>query len=407
MDMNVAKSDVTQIRVEASESSITLAIGLLAFTMFVIVTSEFVVVGLLPVMATDLNVPLSDTGWFVTWFALAASLLGPPLAVFAGRYNPRDFLIASTIAFATGNLAIALAPHYYIVIATRVLQGSILPAIVSVAAVEAVRLAGAEREGWAISRVNLGVAATTILGVPASAIAADKVGWPASFASLALLGLISAGLIALWFPRVSMGIATQSSMLTEVSLLWRPSFLIQLLLSCVLFTGMFAGYTYIAALLGTLANIDGATIGWVLMGFGLAGVLGNWVSGRVVDRDPIAASAWVSFALAIAMAAVASAGKSLFGLIFVVGLWGSAHLAAFVVSQIRVMQAGRGAEAFALSLNISACNLGIGFGATLGGIAVTHYSVEAAGYFGAAAAAVAFLITIVMIVDRSRDLDAA
>ncbi|WP_432474800.1 hypothetical protein [Amphritea sp. HPY] len=219
---------------------------------------------------------------------------------------------------------------------------------------------------------------------------------------LALLGLISAGLIALWFPRASMVIAKQSSLLTEVSLLRRRNLLIHLLLSCVLFAGMFAGYTYIAALLGTLASIDGSTIGWVLMGFGLAGVLGNWLSGRVVDRDPIAASAWVSFALAIAMALIASAGKSLFGLILVVGLWGSAHLAAFVVSQIRVMQAGRGAEAFALSLNISACNLGIGFGATLGGVAVTHYGVVAAGYVGAAAAAVAFFITIVMVVDRPR-----
>ncbi|WP_432473451.1 MFS transporter [Amphritea sp. HPY] len=167
MDMNVAKSDVTQIGVKACESSITLAISLLAFTMFVIVTSEFVVVGLLPEMATDLNVPLSDAGWFVTCFALAASLLGPVLTILASRYNPRDFLIASAIAFAAGNLAIALAPHYYIVIATRVLQGSLLPAIVSVAAVEAARIAGSERKGWAISRVNLGVAATTILGMPA------------------------------------------------------------------------------------------------------------------------------------------------------------------------------------------------------------------------------------------------
>jgi len=167
---------------------------------------------------------------------------------------------------------------------------------------------------------------------------------------------------------------------------------------------MFAGYTYIAALLGNLANIDGSTIGWVLMGFGLAGVLGNWVSGRVVDRDPIAASAWVAFALTFAMAVIAPAGKSLFGLIFVVGLWGSAHMAAFVISQIRVMKAGRGAEAFALSLNISACNLGIGFGATLGGSVVDHYGVEVVGYAGAAAVAVAFLITIVMIVARSRDL---
>lgn len=136
-----------------------------------------------------------------------------------------------------------------------------------------------------------------------------------------------------------------------------------LLLSCILFAGMFAGYTYIAAMLSALANLDAATIGWAPMGIGFAGVFGNWLAGRVVDRDPLAATAWVAFALAFAMAAVAPAGQSLSGLLgLAVGLWGAAHMAAFVTSQVRVMRAGGEAAAFAISLNISVCNLGIGLG---------------------------------------------
>jgi predicted MFS family arabinose efflux permease len=389
------------MRAVKSASSFTLAVGLLAFTMFVIVTTEFVVVGLLPAMAKDLNLSLAEAGWFVTWFALAAALLGPPLTMLAGRCDPRHVLITAAIVFAAGNLAIALAPHYSIVIAIRLLQGCALPAVASVAVVAAARLAGAEREGWAVSRVNIGVVAATVLGVPAGAMAADKAGWPASFAGLALLGLISAGLVAVWFPR--MEIAKQPSMLTEASLLWRPGFLMHLLLSCILFAGMFAGYTYIAALLGAVANLDGATIGWALMGFGLAGAFGNWIAGRVVDRDPLAATAWVAFALVFAMVVVAPAGESLSSLLgLVVGLWGAAHMAAFVISQVRVLRAGREAAAFAISLNISVCNLGIGLGATLGGRIVDHYGVGAVGYVGAAAAAAALLIAIAMTVARSR-----
>lgn len=383
------------MRVVEPASSFSIAVGLLAFTMFVIVTTEFVVVGLLPAMALDLKLPLAETGGFVTWFALAAALLGPPLTLLAGRRDPRHILITAAITFAVGNLVIAWAPDYFIVIAVRLLQGSALPAVASVAIVAATRMAGTKREGWAISRVNLGIVAATVLGVPAGAMAADKAGWPVSFTGLALFGFISAGLIAVWFPR--MEIAKQASMMTEVSLLWRPGFLMHLLLSFILFTGMFAGYTYIAVLLGTLANLDGAMIGWALTGFGLAGVFGNWLAGRVVDRNPLAATAWVAFVLAFAMVLVAPAGEgrsSLLGL--VVGLWGAAHMAAFVITQARVMQAGREAAAFAMSLNISVCNLGIGLGATLGGKIADLYGVAVVGYVGAAAAVVALLISITM-----------
>jgi len=379
--------------------SFALAVSLLTFAMFVVVTTEFVVVGLLPAMASDLNVSLPDAGWFVTWFALAAALLGPPLTMLAGRRSPRHVMVAAAAVFAAGNLAIAVAPHYIVVVAVRVLQGCVLPAVASVAIVAAARMAGAGREGWAISLVNIGIVAATVLGVPAGAMMADRAGWAVSFAGLGLLGLISAGLVAVWFPR--MEIAKQPSMLTEASLLWRPAFLMHLLLSGVMFTAMFAGYTYIAALLGTVAHLDGATIAWALMGFGLAGAFGNWVAGRRVDRDPLAATAWVASALMLAMAAVASAGQGLsVVLVLVVGSWGAAHMAAFVISQVRVMRAAREAPAFAMSLNISVCNLGIGLGATLGGQIVEHYGVGSVGYGGAAVAAAALLLAVAMKASR-------
>lgn len=371
----------------------TLAVVLLAFAMFVVVTTEFVVVGLLPAMARDLNVSLAEAGWFVTHFALAAAVLGPPLTMLAGRSDPRHVLVTATTVFAAGNLAIALAPHYSVVVIVRVLQGCALPAVASVAIVAAARFAGAGREGWAASLVNTGVVGATVLGVPVGAMVADKVGWSASFAGLALLGIISAGLLAVRFP--PMTTEKQPSILTEASLLRQPIFLTHLVLSGAIFAAMFAGYSYIAALLGTVAGLDGLTVAWALTGFGVAGVVGNWVAGRLVDRDPLAATAWVALVLMLAMVAVAPAGARLpMSLVAVVGLWGAAHMAAFVVSQVRIMAAAREAPAFAMALNISVCNLGIGLGATLGGRIVDHYGVGAVGYGGAAAAAVALLLAV-------------
>jgi MFS transporter, DHA1 family, inner membrane transport protein len=371
-----------------------LAVGLLAFANFVVVTTEFVVVGLLPAMASDLNISLAAAGWFATWFALAAALVGPPLTMLAARYDPRHVLVAGAIIFAAGNLAAALVPHHSVVVAVRLLQGTALPVFVSVAIVSGTRLAGAGREGWATSLVNIGVVAATVLGIPAGAMIAGNAGWPASFAVLAVLGLTSAILLAARFPRVAM--VKPVSLRTEASLLWRPAFLAQLLLAGILFTAMFAGYTYVAAILGAAAGLDGAIIGWMLMGFGLAGVLGNWIAGRVVDRDPLAAMACVAVALALAMAAISFAGTNLALLVLLVGLWGAAHMAAFVFCQVSTMAAGREAPAFAMSLNISVCNLGIALGAFIGGQIVDRYGVGAIGYGGAALAVVAVLIAVAM-----------
>ena len=119
--------------------------------MFVVVTTEFVVVGLLPAIARDLSLSLSQAGWLVSWFALGAALLGPPLTMLAGRYEPRHVLVATVMVFAGGNLTAALIPHYAVLIGVRLVQGCALPVFASVAIVAASRLAGSGREGWSIS----------------------------------------------------------------------------------------------------------------------------------------------------------------------------------------------------------------------------------------------------------------
>ena len=123
------------------------------------------------------------------------------------------------------------------------------------------------------------------------------------------------------------------------------------------------------------------------MGFGIAGVIGNWIAGRVVDRGPTAASAGVAFVLMLAMAGASLAGGEVMLLLPLLAVWGAAHTAAFLVCQVRVMLAAPTAPAFASSLNIAACNLGIAAGAEAGGWVVDQHGIGAAGYGGGALAA--------------------
>lgn len=135
----------------APAHSLTGAASMLAFAAAVVVTTEFIVVGLLPEMARDLGISAAGAGWFVTWFAAASALCGPPLTVVAGRFSPRATLSATLLIFALGNLAVVLGPTRGVVVATRVVQGTALPVLVSVGSAAVATIAGPGRQGRAVS----------------------------------------------------------------------------------------------------------------------------------------------------------------------------------------------------------------------------------------------------------------
>jgi DHA1 family inner membrane transport protein len=368
--------------------------AMVAFATAVVVTTEFVVVGLLPEMARDLDVAVVEAGRFVSWFALASALLGPPLTIAAGRVAPRRVLAAGLWIFALGNLAAALVPSYSLILAVRFVQGAALPALVSVGTVAIAGLAGPGREGRAVARVYVGVVVALVLAVPAGVVLAAHGGWRASFLCLALLAASAAAILGTLFPRLAA--PAQVSSAAQAVIIRRPTLQAHLLLSALLFAAMFAAYSYLAAFLEVVAGFDGPRIAATLMGFGIAGVLGNWVAGRVVDRGPTAASAGVAAVLMLAMAAASLAGGRLVLLLPLLAVWGAAHAAAFLVCQVRVMLIAPAAPAFASALNIAACNVGIAAGAEAGGWLVDQHGVGAIGYGAAPLAALALAMALVM-----------
>jgi len=389
---------ITATMVEPARYSSTCIIALLAFIMFVTVSSEFVVMGMLPMMALDLNISLARAGNFVTWFALAASIFGPVLSLFATRYSRRNFLLIAVVIFTLTNFIIALMQQYYIIVAMRIVQGVLLPAIASIIVVEAVQRVTAEQRGWAISNVNIGIVMTTILGVPGSAMLANALGWSASFDVLAALGLMAIVMLLIMIAPTHQIAPQPAKALTDITWLWRGPFLRHLLLSALIFAGMFTSYTYIAALLTEVTDSQHSIIGWLLMIFGISGIVGNALAGRIVDANPLAATAGVSLLLAVAMIAIVPVAEHAFFLALVLVLWGGAHMAAFVINQVRVMQAAQHAQTLALSLNISACNLGIALGAMFGGYIIERVSIEFVGYAGALILTIALVMTKAMLI---------
>jgi MFS transporter, DHA1 family, inner membrane transport protein len=129
---------------------------------------------------------------------------------------------------------------------------------------------------------------------------------------------------------------------------------------------MFSMYAFLGTIL-TEAGQGGAAMPYWLLLFGVAGVAGNVLAGHFTGNF-LGASTIITAALialtGLVLHAVPLAPIALFLLL---AIWGTAHAAAFVVSQIRVTRVAPQVPRLAAALNISAANLGIALGTAIGG----------------------------------------
>jgi len=346
-------------------------------------------------LSSEVNEALvRQTGHFVSWYAIAAALAGPPLTILLSRQPPHRVLTSVLLVFAVGNLAVVLAPGYTLIAVVRVVQGATLPLFVATTTATVARIAGPGGAGRAIAGVNVGVVVGTVFAVPAGVLLAHLAGWSANFVVLAALAAVAMLIVAAFFPRMSN--TSLTGMADQAAILLRPLFQTHLALSAILFVGMFAAYAYLAAFLEDVAGFEGGQIAPVLMGFGLAGLFGNWAAGRVVDRAPIGGTVGAAAVLTLSLAAISITGSNLAALLPILAVWGAAHAAAFILCHVRTMLAAPEAVAFAGSLNLSVSNFGVALGAVVGGWTVEYFGLTAIGWSGALFTIVAVVIALIL-----------
>ncbi|MEM8512033.1 DHA1 family inner membrane transport protein [Massilia sp. MP_M2] len=366
-----------------------LSIAILAIAAFVIVTTEFLIVGLLPALARDLSITVATAGQLVTLFAVVVMVCGPFLTAWLANVDRKKLFVAVLVLFAATNALAAVAQNIWVLALARLLPALALPVFWGTASDTAAQIAGPEKAGRAVSTVYLGISAAMLFGIPLGTLAADAIGWRGAFALLAALSLLIAVLMFFSMPTVR---ASQPvAMREQAKILKSPFFMANVALSILVFTAMFTGYTYLAEMLEKSAGVAPAQVGWWLMGFGAVGLIGNWLGGLWVDQKPLATTAIFSVVLGLGMAAsMLFAGLSI-GFAVALGVWGIANTALYPICQIRVMKAATGAQALAGTINVSAANGGIALGAVIGGVAVANWGAGNVGYVAAGIAVLAAL----------------
>jgi DHA1 family inner membrane transport protein len=373
-----------------SQRDAVLSVAILAFSAFLIVTTEFLIVGLLPALARDLDISISMAGQLITLFAFTVMIFGPPLTAVLSHLDRKKLFVAILLIFAASNALAAVSNSFWLLAVARIVPALALPVFWGTASETAGQLAGPEKAGQAIANVYLGISAAMLLGIPLGTLVSNALGWRGAFWLLAGLSMIMALAILTFMPTVSR--TAKVDFLQQAKIFKEPYFLSNVLLSIVVFSAMFTAYTYLADILERVAGVHPENVGWWLMAFGAVGLIGNWIGGKALDVSPIKASALFLLLLAIGMTAVVPFAHT--GLIFcaALGLWGIANTALYPVSQVRVMSSASHSKALAGTTNVSAANAGIGIGAIVGGMTIANLGIEYLGYAAAAIAVLALML---------------
>ena len=369
---------------QSAAPAAALSTGILAAAAFAIVSTEFLIVGLLPELARDLSIPVSAAGQLVTLFAFTVMLSGPLLTAALSHVERKRLFVAILLVFAAANALAAAAPNIWVLALARLVPALALPVFWGTASEAAAQLAGPRHAGRAVARVYLGISGAMLFGIPLGTLAAASLGWRGSFWGLAALCLALAGLMLAFMPALPR--PPRTSMRAQARILRDPRLQAHIALSVLVFTAMFASYTYLADVLERIAGVPPAQVGWWLMGFGAVGLAGNWLGGRAVDRGPLAATLAFTVLLGLGALAAIALASSPAAMLPALAIWSIANTALYPVCQVRVMRAAPQAQAMAGTLNVSAANAGIGAGALLGGLAISQWGLGSVGYAAAAVA---------------------
>ncbi|KAA0700446.1 MFS transporter [Neorhizobium sp. P12A] len=341
------------------------ALLVLALSSFAIGTTEFVIMGLLPEVSTDLAITIPQAGWLVTGYALAVAIGAPIMAISTSHLRQRTTLIFLMGLFILGNLLCAISPNYWVLMIARVVTALCHGAFFGIGSVVAANLVTEDRKARALALMFTGLTLANVLGVPAGTAIGQAYGWRAPFWVVTLLGVASIAGLMLVLPKGEE--ARQRNLMREVSALRGSGLLLALLTTVSFSSAMFALFTYIAPLLRDVTGVSPDGVTWTLFLIGIGLTIGNLVGGKLADWRLDATLAGVFAAMALTAAVFTVTSRAVVPAEITLFIWAIATFAAVPALQISVVTFGKDAPNLVSTINIGAFNIGNALGAWVGG----------------------------------------
>jgi MFS transporter, DHA1 family, inner membrane transport protein len=370
----------------------------LALATFAVGTDAFVMAGLLPAIAADLEVGVPAAGQLVTVFALTVAVAAPVLSWVLSPVDRRTALQLALIVFIVGNVVTALSPTYLLALLARILTAAGAATITATAASAAVAITPAERRGRAMALVIGGLTLSTALGMPLGNLIGG-VDWRLTLWAVAALGIAAAIGISVALPKV---VLPATSLTARLAPLRQPKILTILVATLLVMAGHYTVYTYIGAVTaGATTGSFPQALTVILFVWGVGVLGGNFFAGYLADKRPalgVAVAALVGGTVLLAISPL-MVGHLVVACVWA-AIWGATDGMTSVVQQHRLVTIAPASAPVLLGLNSSAIYLGVAMGGGLGGLAQDRLSVT---LLGVPAAVLALLATIVTVAEGRAD----
>jgi len=373
------------------------ALFALTLSAFAIGTTEFVIVGLVPTIATDLNVSLPSAGLLVSLYAVGVAVGAPVLTALTGRWNRKHVLLALMALFVAGNLLAWQAPGYASLIVARLLTGLAHGVFFSIGSTIATGLVAREKAASAIAIMFTGLTVALVTGVPLGTWIGQNFGWRATFLVVSGLGLLAFIGSALLVPN-NLKKAVPAGLAEQFQVLVQPRLLLVYLMTALGYGGTFTTFTYLAPILEQQSGFASSSTALIMLVYGVSVAIGNIGGGKIADKyGPIKALTFIFAGLALTLLAFTFTMNMKSAAVATVLVWGAFAFGNVPALQVYVVQlAGKYTPAavdVAAGLNIAAFNIGISVGAITGGFIVEHMSLQDTAWIGAAIALLALAVT--------------
>ncbi|MEJ7152017.1 MFS transporter [Staphylococcus ureilyticus] len=350
-----------------------IAIWMLAIGAFAIGMTEFVIMGLLPNIARDFDVSVSQEGQLITGYALGVAIGGPIIVMLTIKWNRKYLLLALMAIFIVGNIAASFSPNYGFMMTSRIITSLAHGSFFGIGSILAASMVKPEKRASAMALMFMGLSMSNILGVPFGTLIGQNFGWPMTFIIISVIGALALIGIIIFVPMKKETV--KSSVLNELKILKEKRLWLTLAVTLFGFSSVFAYFTYISTVLIDVSHVQENLISYLLIIFGIGVTLGNVVGGKLADWNlnkalKIIFSVFILYFILLYF--VQMNGLLMVAGIFFFGLIGFSMSPSLQYKSTLISQ---DAPTLASTLNQSAFNLGNALGAFIGGVVVTNLPV--------------------------------
>ncbi|WP_316772706.1 MFS transporter [Pedobacter frigiditerrae] len=333
--------------------------------------TEFVMMGLLPDIAKDLNVTIPQAGYLISAYALGVVIGAPLLVMAAGKFPPKKILIALMIMFTAFNALSAFAPNFSLLFISRLLSGLPHGAFFGVGSVVASRIAEKGKAAQAVSMMFAGLTIANVLGVPLGTFIGHNFSWRFSFAVVAIVGIITLISLKQWLPALPAN--KNRDLKAELGFFKKQEAWLIIIMISIGTGGLFTWYSYIAPLMTDVAGFSANSVTYIIMLAGLGMLCGNFIGGYLADKfSPAKASVALLLTMVITLIIVHYTSFNPVLALIMTFITGAVSFALAAPIQMLMITSAKGSEMLAASASQASFNIGNALGAFFGGLPLVY-----------------------------------